>query len=101
MRQVEFAALVQSLHESFIDLVAAVVSKADETEENGCGDLEVFVFAHPIGELLRELDVTANVVLKPSDAIVADDKPEFECAKTAAELNVPVAIVDDLARASP
>src|ERR1700682_6675836 len=72
--------------------------EADEVQLGGRGEFEARIVAHPGGELLGQAHVLANVVLQAFDAVMPDYKPELERAKTAPELDVPVAIINDRAR---
>src|SRR5208282_5902694 len=46
-------------------------------------------------ELLSQAHVLANVMLQAFDPVMPDHKPTLERAKTASELDVPVAIIND------
>src|ERR1700730_7342821 len=71
--------------------------KADKVQLNWRGEFEARIVAHPGGELLGQAHVLANVVLQAFDAVMPDYKPKLERAKTAPELDVPVAIINDRA----
>src|SRR5579863_9287574 len=103
MGQEEVAAAVEAvhyplIHDGLIGGVCAFVAKTDQVQRHGRSKLKFIVVAHPAGELLREFDVTADVVLQTFYSVVADHKPQLYRAETTAELDMPVAVVDDRAR---
>src|SRR6185437_4856313 len=100
MGQIKIAAAVKSVHQLLIEFVAAVETEAHQVERRRDDELEALVLSHPGGELLRESHVLANVELQAFDPVIAQYKPEFERAKTAAQRHMPVAIVDHSARFS-
>src|ERR1700675_5144459 len=69
--------------------------KADKVQLNWRGEFEARIVAHPGGELLGQAHVLANVVLQAFDPVMPDHEPELERTKTAPELDVPVAIIND------
>ena len=94
----EIAAAVETVHDGLIGGVSAFVAEAHKIQRRRSGQFEVFVCRDPLGELLRQLHVAANVVLQAFDAVVADHEPQLQRAEAAAELDVPVAVVDDRSR---
>src|SRR5713226_9214964 len=74
--------------------IYCVQPAADEIELRGRGEFEARIVVHPGGELLGQAHVLANVVLQAFDAVMPDYKPKLERAKTAPELDVPVAIIN-------
>src|SRR6266436_4742621 len=100
MREVEVAAAIQPLHQELIGTIlvrtiSRAQTEADEVELRGCGEFETRIVAHPGGELLRQAHVFANVVLQAFDPVMPDHEPKLERTKTAPELDMPVAIVND------
>jgi hypothetical protein len=98
VREKEIAAAIQPIHDGLIRRVSGFVAEADQVQRGGGSEFEVLVVAHPASELLRQFDVAADVVLQAFHAVVANNKPELKRAETAAELDVPIAIIDYRAR---
>jgi hypothetical protein len=88
----------QAIHQFLIHFVPALVTKADQVERRGRCQFESRIVLHPNCELLRQFNVTPNVILQAFDAVVTDHEPEFQGAKSAAERNLPVAIIDHCSR---
>ena len=93
--QIYLAALVQLVHELLVDVVAAAMAKADEIERDWGHELEPLVCFHPRDELLRQLDVAADVVAQTFDPVMADDKPQLERAESTTERDLPITVIDD------
>ena len=72
--------------------------EAHQVQRHRRCQFEIFILAHPVRECLSQLHVAAYVMLQAFDAVMADHEPQLQRAETAAELNMPVAIVDDRAR---
>src|SRR5713226_2729867 len=105
MREVEVATAIQPLHQELIGMILVrticrAQAGADEVEPGGRGEFEARIVAHPGGELLGQTHVLANVVLQAFDPVMPDHEPKLERTKTAPELDVPVAIINDSARFS-
>lgn len=75
VRQIQIAALIETIHDGLVDGVATAMAKADKIQGRGCGEFELFVFADPRCKLLREFDVTSNMILQTFDAVVANHEP--------------------------
>ncbi len=97
MREKKVAAGVQPVHQKLIGMISHAQPEADEIKLSGRGQFETRIVAHPTGELLRQSHVLANVVLQPFDPVMPDHKPKLERTKTASELDVPVAIINNRA----
>ena len=96
----EIAAAVEAIHDGLIGGISGFMTKTNQIQRDGRCEFEVFVIvmAHPIGELLRQFHMAANVVLQTLHAVMADHEPELERAEAATELDVPVSIVDYCSR---
>src|ERR1019366_275487 len=64
MGEVEVAAAIQPVHQLLIRRISRAQPEADEVEVGGRGEFEALISAHPGGELLRQADVLANMVLQ-------------------------------------
>src|SRR5690349_21423809 len=89
VREEHVAGAVQAIEDALVDVVAAAMAEADKIERRIDDQIEVRVLSHPLGELLRDLHMVANVPLQAVDAIVADDEPELERAEAPAQRNLP------------
>ena len=86
--QVEVAAAIQPLHQELIGMILVRVilvrtiyraqPEADEVELSGRGEFEARIPAHPVGELLGQTHMLANVVLQAFDPVMPDHKPKLE-----------------------
>src|SRR5260370_4714372 len=94
VREVEVATVVQALDDGLVYSVSRFVAETDQVQRNRRGKLEAVVILHPICESLRQLHVATNVVLQALYAIVTNHEPQFEGTETAAQLDVPVAVID-------
>src|ERR1017187_4958670 len=72
--------------------------EAHQVQRRWCNDLEALVLLYPFGKLLRYFYVPAHVVLQSLYSVVPNHEPKLERTKTAAERDVPVAVVKDCAR---
>ena len=79
----EITTAVEAIHDGLIGGVSGFVAKANQIQRDGSREFEIFVLAHPVGELLRQFYVAANVVLQAFDAVMADHEPELERAEAA------------------
>src|ERR1019366_2356142 len=103
--EVQVAAAIQPVHQELIGLILisliliSMISRAqpeaDKIELGRRSEFEARIVAHPGCELLSQAYVLANVVLQAFDPVMPDHKPQLERAKTAPELDVPVAIIND------
>src|SRR4249920_3115797 len=74
-----------------------IPSKADHAEGDRSETFEILMGIHPSGKLLGERDVVAEDLADPLRAIRAQNHPEFQRAKTAAQLNAGVHQIVNLA----
>ena len=95
--KVERARLVEPFHQALVDCIAATVPEADEPDRHRRRKLELLAFADLRGEPVGKFDARAHVRPQPLGAIVANDEPQLESAEPAAQRNVPVPVIDDLA----
>lgn len=75
VRQIQIATLIEAIHDGLIDSVATAMTEADKIQRHGSGEFELFVVTDPGCELLREFDVTSNMMLQTFDSVVANHEP--------------------------
>ena len=95
--QEQVTTAIQAFHDALICRIATLVAKANQIQRHGRGQLKAIIVAYPFGELLRQFHMLANVMLQAFHAVVTDYEPQLQRAEAAAELDVPVTIVDDRA----
>ena len=73
--KVEIATLVEAIHQLLIAFVSASMAEAYQVQ--GCRrcQFESVVTLYPLRKLVRQLDVPADMVLKPFHAIMANHEP--------------------------
>src|ERR1017187_519434 len=98
MGEVQIATAVEAAHQELIALIAAAMPKAHQVQRCWCHHLEALILLYPFGKLLRYFYVPAHVVLESLHSVVPNHEPKLERTKTAAERDVPVAVVKDRAR---
>jgi len=94
MGEVEFPGAVERIQKTLIDFIAVAVAEADEVQRRRRSELEAIVGTDPRFEELRQAHVLADVELQSFYAVMADYEPELQGAKSPAERNLPIAIVD-------
>src|SRR5208283_2057189 len=67
MCEVKVATCIQPVHQQLIGRISRAQPEADEIEIGGRGEFKARIAAHPSGELLRQANVLANVMLQPLD----------------------------------
>ena len=98
MREVEVPAAIQTFQQLLIRSVSCPQPEANEIELMWGGKFKARIFTHPFGELLRQSNVLANVMLQSFNAIMPEHEPKLERPEPPPKLNVPVAIINDCAR---
>src|ERR1700722_11834957 len=98
MRNVKLTAGVQTAEQFLIQRIGSIHAKTNQVQRSGSEDFEPIVFANPGQEFLGQVDVMADERLQTFDAVMLDDKPEFQRAEAAAERHVPIAVIEDRAR---
>ena len=73
-----------------------LVPEADEAERRGRRHDEPGFGQHPGAETFRQRDVVPQHRPETLDAVASDHEPELEGAELPAELDAPVAVVDDV-----
>lgn len=94
VREIEISAAVERVHQFLIEFVAPVQPETDKVKGWRDHEFKALVLADPGGKLLRKPDMLANVELQTLNAVIPQHKPQFERTEAAAELDVPVSIVD-------
>jgi hypothetical protein len=75
MREVEVPAAIQTFQQLLIRSVSCPQPKANEIELMWGGKFEARIFTHPFGELLRQSNVLANMMLQSFNAIMPEHEP--------------------------
>ena len=99
--EIDIAGSIEPLENVAVDLVAAAMAETHQVQRRRRRQFEIRRLHHPARELLGEVHVFTDVVLQPLDAIMANDKPQLQRAKTPAEWNMPIAIIDHRAEEVP
>src|SRR5579863_192652 len=74
------------------------MTEAHKVQRRRGGQFKTLIVVDPLQKLLCEADVPPHVELQSFDAVVANDEPQLQRTKAAAQRNVPVAIIENLAR---
>src|ERR1700678_536861 len=75
-------------------MISGAQPETNKIELRRSSKLEARILLNPAGKLLGQAHMLANVVLQTFDPVMPDYKPKLKRTKTAAELDVPVAIID-------
>src|SRR5215469_10098801 len=98
MRQIQVTAAVEGVHELLIHFIAGVQTEAHKVERRRNYQFKTLVSGYPAGEFLCQPDMFPDMKLQALDSVVAEHKPQLESPKTAAERDMPVAVIDNRAR---
>ena len=86
--EIDVAGSIEPLQNLAIDLVAAAMAEADKVQRRRGCQFKICRLCHPALESLGKVHVFTDVVLQPLDAVIANDKPQLQRAKTPAERNM-------------
>ena len=75
MRQIKATALVEAFHEFLVVVVSGAQTEADEIQRHWGGQFKARIVANPVGELLRDPHVLADMLLQSFDSVMPDYKP--------------------------
>src|SRR5581483_656414 len=90
--QVQISTPVQGIHQLLSCVISRLKPEANQVQRRGRCDLEPFIPAHPIREVLREPHVLANMKLQSLNSVIPQHEPQLQRSKPSSQWNLPVAI---------
>lgn len=83
--EIDFARLIEGIHQGHVFLIAAIIAEADKVQGRHADQLKVVIFKDPGGKFLGDFYVLFHMVTQTLKAIMTQDKPELDGPETASK----------------